>query len=235
MPERTCNRCNRPLIGRQTKYCSHTCANRDNMGRRSRALAETPWATCQVEGCNKPARSRVASMCPMHYHRQYRYGTLRRTSDLVREGLLPGKAHDVVGHRFGTLTAVRREGSHWICQCDCGETRKASLGELNRTGDANTCGNKANHLSDDVEYSGLHERVRAAKGPARRYDCVDCGTTAAHWSYNHADPNEKTSNSPDTRGAAFSLNVDNYEPRCARCHKRFDLGRINGTHHRRPA
>ena len=29
---------------------------------------------CEVEGCSKAARSNKASMCPMHYHRQYRHG-----------------------------------------------------------------------------------------------------------------------------------------------------------------
>jgi len=35
--------------------------------------------TCEVAGCNKPARSGSASYCAMHYHRLYRYGTLEKS------------------------------------------------------------------------------------------------------------------------------------------------------------
>lgn len=30
---------------------------------------------CSLDYCDKPARSNGPSMCPMHYHRQYRHGT----------------------------------------------------------------------------------------------------------------------------------------------------------------
>lgn len=229
MSERTCNRCNRPLAGRQEKYCSHACANRDNMRRKSQRLAEQPWNICTVDGCEKNARSRSASLCPMHYHRQYRYGTLQRTTDLVQQGVLPRKGTDITGKRYGTLTALRYEGRAWLCRCDCGATRKASIGELNRAGEANTCGVKANHLSDAVDYAAAHGRVRRARGPASRYSCVDCGRNASHWSYDHADPDERHSTAPRTEGTAFSLKVDHYEPRCVSCHKLFDLGRADGT------
>ena len=36
--------------------------------------------TCTIDGCGKPARSGVASLCPMHYHRQYRHGDVDRVS-----------------------------------------------------------------------------------------------------------------------------------------------------------
>lgn len=129
---------------------------------------------------------------------------------------------DITGQRYGTLTALRYEGDAWLCRCDCGATRKATLGELNRTGDANTCGIKANHLSDAVDYAAAHDRVRRAKGPASRYSCVDRGRNAAYWSYDHADPDERVSIAPRTEGVAFSLD-------CVSCHKLFDLGRIDGT------
>lgn len=229
MPKATCNRCKRPLIGRQAKYCSHACANRDNMRRKSQALAGQPQPVCTVDDCDKAARSRSASLCPMHYHRQYRYGTLHRTSDLIAQGKMPRKGIDLSGKRYGTLTVIRYEASRWICRCDCGATRRASAGELNRTGNANTCGLKANHLSDAVDYGAAHDRVRRTRGQARRYPCVDCGTTAAHWSYDHADSNEKVSTSERTQGVAYSLDTRHYEPRCVPCHKRFDLGRMDGT------
>lgn len=231
MNERTCNRCNKALVGRQAKYCSHACANRDTLQRKSETAQSRPWNSCKVGGCQKRARSRVADLCPMHYHRQYRYGTLERTRDLVQRGILPRTGADLAGQRYGTLTATTYQDSKWVCKCDCGATRIVSVGELNRTGDANTCGIAGRHLPDTVDYSAAHDRVHRARGKADRYPCVDCGRTAQHWSYDHADPDERTSIAPRTAGVAFSLHVEHYEPRCVSCHKRFDMGRINSAEH----
>lgn len=41
-----------------------------------------PNPTCTVPGCVKPARSPKAPLCPMHYHRQYRHGSV----DVVSTG-----------------------------------------------------------------------------------------------------------------------------------------------------
>lgn len=35
---------------------------------------------CIVDGCEKPARSNGPTMCPMHYHRQYRHGSTDKVS-----------------------------------------------------------------------------------------------------------------------------------------------------------
>lgn len=52
-----------------------------------------------------------------------------------------------------------------------------------------------------------HLRVIRARGKAAEHPCVDCGGTARDWSQIHdADP----------------LVVTNYEPRCRRCHRRYD-------------
>lgn len=36
--------------------------------------------TCTVPGCVKPARTKVAELCPMHYHRWYRHGSVDKVS-----------------------------------------------------------------------------------------------------------------------------------------------------------
>ncbi|GAA1148512.1 hypothetical protein GCM10009651_36460 [Microbacterium natoriense] len=230
MNKPTCNRCNSPLVGRQTKYCSHACANQATAKQLSKKAALRPWNKCSILDCAKPARSRVATLCPMHYHRQYRYGTLDRITDLIRNGDIPRRGTDISGVRYGTLIAEAYRDGTWLCRCDCGNTRLATIGELKRTGEANTCGVRANHLSEDIDYSAAHGRVHRAKGQAQRHRCVDCGDQAKHWSYDHSDPNEYVSRSPRTIGIAFSLDANHYEPRCVPCHKTFDLGRLNGTH-----
>ena len=228
MQNRTCNRCNRPLVGRQKKYCSHVCANRSTMEAISDSASRRPWATCKAAGCEKKARSRVAELCPMHYHRLYRYGTLERTDALVARGEResPNPPANKPGDRYGTITLTKRVGSQWVCQCDCGQTRIARAGDLNRTGDASTCGHPGRHLAPHVEYGAAHERVRRERGPAKHHRCVDCGLQARHWSYDHADPAQVSSLDARTLGIPYSLDISHYEPRCVPCHKAFDLGFI---------
>lgn len=36
--------------------------------------------TCAIEACEKPVRSARATLCAMHYHRQYRHGSIERSA-----------------------------------------------------------------------------------------------------------------------------------------------------------
>jgi hypothetical protein len=82
--------------------------------------------------------------------------------------------------------------------------------------------NHAGWTGDDVTNRGLHQRIHKARGKASEYACVDCDKPARHWSYDHSDPNEKH----DPEKGPYSPDIDRYEPRCVRCHKRFDLAFI---------
>jgi hypothetical protein len=221
MSERTCNHCNKELTSRQTRFCSHSCANKRNQRDRFAELGASPQKLCDVDGCGKEARSRTAALCKMHYHRVYRYGALNPVH--------APKFTDLTGRKIGTLTMVKRVGQSWECLCDCGQARSASIGELNRTGEKNTCGVKANHLAEVVGYTGAHDRVRRLRGSASAHPCVDCHNTAYHWSYNHSDPDEIVDPTLGASGVAYSLSTGAYVPRCVPCHKRFDLAHINGT------
>lgn len=37
--------------------------------------------SCTVPGCVKLSRSKVAALCPMHYHRKYRHGDVNKTAN----------------------------------------------------------------------------------------------------------------------------------------------------------
>ncbi len=57
---------------------------------------------------------------------------------------MPAKRRDITGQRFGRLVAVNeiateRSGTHWLCNCDCGDTHIASIGNL-VSGNTNSCG-----------------------------------------------------------------------------------------------
>lgn len=68
--------------------------------------------------------------------------------------------------------------------------------------------------SDRTGYGTVHVRLLRTRGPARNYQCVDCGNAAREWSYNHAE------------FGRYSDDLDNYDPRCRACHVKFDRQRL---------
>ncbi len=178
-----------------------------------------PNDTCSVAGCDLPVKR--AQLCYGHYMRNWRYGspTFEHAPRFV----------DMVGQRFGTLTVGSRHGRVWFCRCDCGMTRIASAGELNRTGDGNTCGTPGRHLSPEAGYGAAHDRVRTLHGPASDHPCIDCGQPAQHWSYDHTDPDTRYLTGRSANPIPYSLDPTRYQPRCVPCHKLFDLARAKAS------
>lgn len=175
--------------------------------------------TCSVVQCDKPIKR--AGFCYGHYMKNWRYGT--PTPDFSPTYV------DITGERYGLLTVVERRGSKWLCVCDCGSTRTVNAGELNRTGDRNSCGNRDHRWTSDAGYGAAHRRVMTKRGKASAHRCIDCGGRAYHWSYNHRDPNELHDETMSDRAVAYSLDWSYYEPRCVPCHKAFDLGRLDAA------
>jgi hypothetical protein len=70
-----------------------------------------------------------------------------------------------------------------------------------------------------MSYTSAHAKLRAARGPASDYPCIDCGAVARHWSYSYesAQQHQDTEN-----GSLYSYDPNDYEPRCVRCHAYFD-------------
>ena len=178
-----------------------------------------PNDTCSVANCDNPIKRR--GFCYGHYMKAWRYGTPTPT-------FAPTHA-DLVGMRFGMLVVVRRAGNMWLCACDCGATTVTRSGDLNR-GSAQSCGDRSVHRRrDDIGYAAAHERVRRDRGRVQVYRCVDCGDGAQHWSYDHSDPDELVALNLSANPVAYSNDPAHYDPRCVRCHKRYDLGRIDSA------
>ena len=77
-------------------------------------------------------------------------------------------------------------------------------------------------LKGDVpSFAAIHKRLARKRGPARNFDCVDCGGRAAEWSYRGGCPGELKGL---VRGSVvpYSTDLDRYVPRCVRCHRIFD-------------
>lgn len=70
------------------------------------------------------------------------------------------------------------------------------------------------------KYQAVHSRVRATKGSAKLFACVDCARQASEWAYNGMDDAQLYD---DDINCFFSLSVEFYEPMCVRCHRRHDL------------
>lgn len=193
--------------------------------------------TCELDGCGR-LRYQAHSMCGSHYMKWYRYGDPYYIArPILGQGLTRAQARrrgkrrsPRINERFGTLVVIESAGSKWRCQCDCGADKEFAAGGLNRTGDASTCGDKTAHRNDKPNYPAAHARLRADRGPAKNHPCVACGEQAAHWSYNHDDPEEMYYDDPWSNSIlAYSAQQDSYSPRCVPCHKRFDLDKINSN------
>jgi len=161
---------------------------------------------CVIDDCERKPRSRHAEHCEMHYYRIRRNG-------------------------IAGIIAPRVEGSCVVADCDrdafntVGECRIHSL-RRQRNGDyiARVQDLHPHWTGDGATYTAAHQRIRARRGSATNYTCVDCGGGAKHWSYDHTCPNEKF----DPAYGPYSTDINRYTPRCVRCHKRFDLGRKSG-------
>ena len=67
-------------------------------------------------------------------------------------------------------------------------------------------------------YIGVHNKLAAERGSARSQACVRCGKPAREWAYVNDSPDEIV----DRQGRKFSPNLDDYQPMCFGCHRRFD-------------
>lgn len=76
---------------------------------------------------------------------------------------------------------------------------------------------------DQITNTSAHARIVVARGKASGYACTHCLNPAAHWAYDHTDPNELRNPGLGKDWGPFSLDPAHYIPLCAACHKRFDM------------
>ena len=68
------------------------------------------------------------------------------------------------------------------------------------------------YKGNDIGIVRRHDKIKKIKGPAKNYKCIgdginQCNKQAQHWS----NANHK-----------YSLNPDDYQPRCMKCHFAYD-------------
>lgn len=156
---------------------------------------------CVVENCDKPAGvpGSAKAMCSMHYTRHRRYGDVNQ----CRSGFGKGRQRGVC-----TIDGCSKpHASKGMCQMHAMR--------MKRHGDPHV-----RNKGEGLHYVTVHKKVRATRGKAANYSCVDCGGQATDWSYTHEDPNPMYREENGTY--PYSSNIDFYEPRCKPCHRAFD-------------
>lgn len=186
--------------------------------------------TCTYEGCEKPRESRWR--CAEHWAR----GNLRcsvEDCDSKHYGKGLCRFHWTRQTEGRVLDAPRFE-PHGGCSvegCERPHTArgwcKVHLGRFYATGDplavkppagGQLVGEaNATWKGDECGYHAVHKRLASHRGPARDFDCADCGGPAHQWSYDHSDPDERVS-----KDGPYSTDLDHYSPRCRSCHVRLD-------------
>lgn len=163
---------------------------------------------CSIDECEKPKRG-PHGWCGAHWVAWKQHGdpTINRKAAVPKPCVMDGC--EVAAYSKGLCM------KHW--------TRKRRNGDpaIVHPRVQSGAGNP-NWKGDSLGYTAAHDRVYKARGSAKDYLCVECGGSAQHWSYNHADPNEKSEPLKTGNLTYFSADVANYDPRCIPCHARFD-------------
>lgn len=166
------------------------------------------WKKCDIDNCDRRARTPRSKLCHMHYSRIRNHGT-------------PGASESSTIKNKGERCVVAECPSEAETKGMCGKHYTRHL----RHGDPKTTyPNRLMPGTGTISYRYAHALVRVAKGSASDYRCVDCDGEADHWSYNLQDPDEVYETSSGGVVRQYSEHVEFYEPRCSRCHMRFDEG-----------
>jgi hypothetical protein len=138
----------------------------------------------------------------------------------------------MLGERFGRLVVIGQgpnQGKHlsWLCRCDCGN-EKVILGISLRRGATRSCGclsrekARERRLVEVPGYFAAHRRVSHERGAASSHLCIDCGDPATDWSYRGGAEKEFTQERSSSNGnmytVPYSIEPDDYDPRCKHCH-----------------
>jgi hypothetical protein len=222
MSTRACKNCDKPIAspnlgrGKWQRWCNDDC--KASAKARQQVDAETrqlTWPECTVDGCGLKVRSGRAQYCEKHY------GRLRRNGHLTR--LVP-EYREFRGVCIVDGCLSMDQGPAGLCARHLARQRRHGDPLVRLATGAPAGPDHPSFKGDEITYSAAHMRTRGWRGPAADHDCIDCGRRAEHWSYDHADPNElveQTSKAP----LMYSADPEHYQPRCAQCHKNFDLGR----------
>lgn len=161
---------------------------------------------CTFEDCGKPHRCK--GLCGTHYQQQ-----------------LMGKP--LTTRKPKQCSVAGCNGAHKakdLCKMHHQRFLRTGDPSIVREAKHKTGPDSVHWAGREITYDGFHRRLRRTRGLAASLRCEGCSNQAAHWSYDHTDPSEITSNK-----GPFSTDLDRYQPMCVRCHSKFDRSRPKAT------
>lgn len=206
------------------KLVNGMCTKHDQRLKRTGTTeARTPApGRCTVADCNQPNKAR--GLCGTHYSRWRTHGDplivgrrghartedaeaarRRKIADTSRGRKLGPRSDETRAKLSAALTGR-------VMPEDQRERLTASLRakreQIAETSRAQWEQWRAERGLEKPGYYGLHRRVRTARGPAKNYECIECGHQAQHWATIH--------------GTDGTDPLEHYLPMCARCHFAYD-------------
>lgn len=203
---------------------------------------------CTVENCDR--QHYALGLCHPHWQRQRKGMPLGPLRPRSRKGefqlcSVEGCGRRMKGHRLCRLHLERLKATGSTddpvtlpatCSVEgCGRPRKSRDGlcalhyvrqRKHGSVDAVKKKGRSGPRKAEVGYKTMHQRVKAARGPAREHACSECGGQAIEWAYDHADPDQieelVTWGHGKQHLAHFSLDPEHYRPMCRSCHRAFD-------------
>lgn len=194
---------------------------------------------CIENDCTKPVRVKLRGLCDSHYQR---WAEKNRPRGNVRVCSLEDcseqyYAKDMCRKHYNLLKATGNpygKKAEWVATpCEVHPNRT-----LNSKGKCQACVSKQFYWSgpqskrldlrkEMVGYEGMHSRLRADRGRAAQYECMDCTKQATDWSLKYNAASVIKAQTGRAAGSLYSLDVNDYEPRCSDCHKKYDAKHQN--------
>ena len=173
---------------------------------------------CKEDDCSKPAST--AGMCQMHYMRWYRSQKNEEcdTDACVRSVYSRGLCET----HYKNL--LREENPDY----DAAQRALKAPGspsyqrKLERKREKNKLRNPYGFKKEIVSYASAHRRLWRLRGKAKDFECVDCPAKAEHWSLSKNAKNILWGDDDHGSVLAYSLDMGDYFPRCAQCHRFYD-------------
>ena len=98
-----------------------------------------------------------------------------------------------------------------------------------RHGDPLVANHRPGWRGDDVSYRAAHKRIYRQLGKASERCCVDCGSQARDWTLAYERAQDVRRGVQVVDGVRYellySLNINDYDPRCKSCHLRQEYAR----------
>lgn len=195
--------------------------------------------TCKTDGCEKPVKVKKRQLCSNHFQQ---WARANRPKAGLRECSVEDCTKIAYAKNFcsGHYKRFRITGSpvptpkvQEYCECGkeatvAGKCKTHYMQQWYAAMQPRAFDPNAINVKERVSYQGAHYRIRRTRGKASDYTCTDCPNPAREWALKFDAVNVHV-NVSQTRmnGSRFSMDPNDYEPRCRPCHSAYDAEHKN--------